>query len=129
MAAQGDFSRRIELELRGDFLLLRRAVNESLDALAQTFGAISATTSASKAGDLTRRAQGRFGKEIPRRSGESAEAICAQSASLQEIAPAIREFEQSNQQNSALVEEMSSASASFSDQSTQLPGGVARFAL
>jgi len=68
-------------------------------------------------------------EEIARLSGESAEAIRAQSASLQEIDQAIRELEQANQQNSALVEEMASASASLSDQSTQLHGGVARFAL
>ncbi|QNH25129.1 methyl-accepting chemotaxis protein [Xanthomonas theicola] len=56
--AEGDFSHRIDMALPGDLGALKQAVYQSLDALEQAFGDISATTGALAQGDLTRRMRG-----------------------------------------------------------------------
>lgn len=61
--------------------------------------------------------------------GEISAANAAQTAGVSEVGAAVREMDQSTQQNAALVEQMAAAASSLQHQSNDLVGTVAQFKL
>ncbi|NZA27950.1 HAMP domain-containing protein [Luteimonas sp. SJ-92] len=60
-------------------------------------------------------------------ASEASDSIETQAQGLQQVSQAISQLESSNQQNSAMVEEVAAASASLSDQAGRLREAVSRF--
>ncbi|MFC0679005.1 methyl-accepting chemotaxis protein [Lysobacter korlensis] len=68
-------------------------------------------------------------EEIAVLSAQASDSIEAQARKLHDVSSAISQLEESNLQNSTLVEEVAAASASLSDQAARLRSSVARFRL
>ncbi|MDQ3206509.1 MAG: methyl-accepting chemotaxis protein, partial [Pseudomonadota bacterium] len=68
-------------------------------------------------------------EQIAALSAEASDSIDAQAHKLQDVSKAIGGLEESNLQNSALVEEVAASSASLSEQASRLRSAVARFRL
>ncbi len=116
-AAEGDFSRRISIDVPGDLDTLKRAVNNSLDALDRAFAEISATTHALAEGDLTRRASGEF-------EGSLRAVTDALNSSLDSLANVLREVSLTAEEVGMGVDDIAHGNSDLSTRTERQASGL-----
>jgi methyl-accepting chemotaxis protein len=115
---------------------VRSLAHRTADSAREIRGLIADTRERVQEGDASVRRSGEALERIASSSGriaelarEAASATTEQAEGLSQISRAVTDLEATNQQNSALVEEVAASSTSLSEQSEQLRGTVARFRL